>query len=140
VGHLKKWGNSKDKNIDKYVEVIHKGFGNKGEPQKGLTEADFPEKPHANPKLAVFVIAPNGDYAAHCGTWYNPDTEICYVEPVVTIPEFRKYGLGKAIVYESINRCIEMGAKKAIVISDQQFYYRIGFEKYSICHLWEKKV
>ena len=127
------------KNIDKYVEVIHKGFENEGEPAK-LTEADLPERPHYNPKLAVFIVAPNGDYAAHCGTWYNPDTEICYVEPVVTIPEYRKCGLGKAIVYESINRCIDLGAKKAIVISDQQFYYRIGFEKYSMCQLWEKKV
>jgi len=130
----------KDKNIDKYVAVIHKGFENEGEPNKGLTESDFPEKPHKDPKLTVFAVAPNGDYAAHCGTWYNPDTEICYVEPVVTIPEFRKNGLGKAVVYESINRCIKMGAKKAIVISNQQFYYSIGFKKYSKCDLWEKMV
>lgn len=107
-----------DKNIDKYVAVIHKGFGNAGEPRKGLRESDFPNKPNENPRLDVFIVAPNGDYAAHCGTWYNPETEICYVEPVVTIPEFRKCGLGKAVVYESINRCIKMGAKKAIVISN----------------------
>ena len=129
-----------DKNVDKYVAVIHRGFGNEGEPATGLSDMDFSEKPHYNPKLAVFIVAPNGDYAAHCGTWYAPDTEICYVEPVVTIPEFRGCGLGKSVVYESINRCIAVGAKKAIVISNQQFYYRIGFEKYSMCHLWEKKV
>ena len=128
-----------DKNIDKYVAVIHRGFGNEGEPVTGLSEADFPVKPHENPKLAVFIVAPNGEYAAHCGTWYTPGTEICYVEPVVTIPEFRGCGIGKSAVYESINRCIAIGAKKAIVISNQQFYYRIGFEKYSVCHLWEKK-
>ena len=65
---------------------------------------------------------------------------MCYVEPVVTIPNFRGHGLGKAVVYESINRCVELGAKKAIVISNQEFYHRIGFEKYSVCHLWEKKI
>ena len=129
-----------DKNVDKYVAVIHRGFGNKEEPATGLSDSDFPEKPHYNPKLAVFIVAPNGDYAAHCGTWYVPGTEICYVEPVVTKPEFRGCGIGKSVVYESINRCIAMGAKKAIVISNQQFYYRIGFEKYSASHLWEKKV
>ena len=128
-----------DKNIDKYVVVMHKGFDNEGEPTMGLTEADFAEKPNENPNLAVFIVAPSGEYAAHCGTWYDPGTEICYVEPVVTIPEFRGCGLGKAVVYESINRCFEMGAKKAIVISNQQFYHRIGFEKYSVCHLWVKK-
>ena len=129
-----------DNNVDKYVEVIHKGFENEGKPSKGLKETDFPEKPHKNPNLTVFIVAPNGEYAAHCGTWYNTDTKTCYVEPVVTIPEFRKHGLGKAVVYESINRCIEMGANKAIVISNQKFYYQIGFEKYSVCSLWEKKV
>ena len=129
-----------DKNIDKYVAVIHRGFENEGEPAKGLTEADFPKKPHENPRLTLFVVAPNGEYAAHCGTWYTPDTEICYVEPVVTIPEFRKHGLGKAAVYECINRCRELGAKKAVVISNQPFYYRIGFEKYAVCRLWEKRV
>jgi GNAT superfamily N-acetyltransferase len=129
-----------DQNIDKYVAVIHRGFENAGEPARGLTKADFPERPHENPNLALFIAAPNGEYAAHCGTWYNPDTEICYVEPVVTLPEYRKHGLGKAVVYESINRCISMGAKKAIVISNQAFYYRIGFKKYSVCHLWEKQL
>ena len=128
-----------DKDIDKYITVIHKGFGDEGEPDK-LAEADIPEKPHYSPNLAVFIVAPNGEYAAHCGTWYNSDTETCYVEPVVTIPEFRKQGLGKAVVYESINRCVKMGAKKAIVISNQQFYYSIGFKKYSVCRLWEKQI
>ena len=129
-----------DKNIDKYVAVMFKGFDHEGEPRTGLTEADFPKKPHENTKLALFIVAPNGEYAAHCGTWYSEDTEICYVEPVVTIPEFRKQGLGKAVVYECINRCINMGAKKALVISNQQFYYSLGFKDYSTHHLWEKKV
>jgi len=129
-----------DKNVDKYVAVIHRGFENEGEPVTGLSDADFPERPHDNPRLAVFIVAPSGEYAAHCGTWYDPDTEICYVEPVVTIPEFRGHGIGKAVVYESINRCVEMGARKALVISDQQFYHRIGFKEYSVCQLWEKKV
>jgi len=129
-----------DRNIDKYCAVIHKGFENDGVPPTGLKDTDFPEKPHENIELAVFIVAENGDYVAHCGTWYNNKTEICYVEPVVTIPEYRGYGLGKAVVYESINRCIKMGAKKAIVISNQQFYYKIGFKKYSLYNLWEKKV
>ncbi|MCL2373207.1 MAG: GNAT family N-acetyltransferase [Defluviitaleaceae bacterium] len=128
-----------DKDLDKYEAVIHKGFGNKGKPRIGLTEADFFEQPHHNHKLSVFVVVPGGEYAAHCGTWHSPGADICYVEPVVTIPEYRSQGLGKTVVYESINRCIELGAKKAIVISNQQFYYNIGFEQYSVCRLWEKK-
>lgn len=128
-----------DKNLMKYTTVIHKGFGNEGEPAQ-LTESDIPEQPNFNPKLALFLVAPGGDYAAHCGIWYSPDTKICYVEPVATIPEYRKRGLGKAVVLEAINRCNNMGAQKAIVISNQRFYYQIGFQEYSVHHLWKKKM
>lgn len=128
-----------DKDLMQYVKVIHNGFENEGEPTQ-LTESDIPERPHYDPKLALFIVAPNGDYAAHCGTWYSPDTETCYVEPVVTVPDFRKCGLGKSVVYECINRCVSMGAKKALVISNQQFYHRLGFKEYSVHRLWEKTV
>jgi len=128
------------KDIDKFVAVIHKGFGNSGEPAKGLSINDFPEQPHQDPKLTVFIVAENGEYAAHCGVWHFPNTDFCYIEPVVTIPEYRGHGLGKAVVYEAVNRAIKIRAKKAIVISNQQFYYSIGFETYSICHLWEKEI
>jgi len=67
----------KSKDIDKYVAVIHKGFGNEGEPAKGLTEADFSEQPHQNPSLTVFIIAPSGEYVAHCGILYTADTDTC---------------------------------------------------------------
>lgn len=131
--------NDLDRDLNKYVKVIHLGFENNGEPAS-LVEADIPERPHFNPRLAVFTIAPNGDYAAHCGMWYMPDTEYAYVEPVATVPNYRKNGLGKAVVYEGINRCVEMGAKKALVISNQQFYHSLGFAEYSSSSLWVKKV
>lgn len=127
------------KDLNKYNRVIWKGFDHEGMPPL-ITEADVTDKPHEDPKLAVFVVAPDGEYAAHCGTWYMPDTKEAYVEPVVTVPEYRKQGLGKIAVYESINRCIEMGAQKAIVISNQQFYHRLGFEEYSVHSLWKKSV
>ena len=45
-----------------------------------------------------------------------------------------------AVVYECINRCMEMGAKKAVIISNQDFYYRIGFKEYAVSNLWEKHI
>jgi predicted N-acetyltransferase YhbS len=72
--------------------------------------------------------------------WYIPDIEYSYVEPVATVPDFRNNGLGKAVVYEGINRCIKMGSKKALVISNQQFYHKLGFTEYSKSSLWIKRV
>ena len=52
-----------------------------------------------------------------------------YVEPVCVIPEYRQKGIGRAMIYEALNRARSLGAKKAYVISDQEFYERIGFKK-----------
>ncbi len=59
--------------------------------------------------------------------WYIPGSEYAYVEPVFTLPEYRRRGLGKAAVLEGLKRCSKLGAKYAIVLSSQQFYYSIGF-------------
>jgi GNAT superfamily N-acetyltransferase len=75
----------------------------------------------------IYVKAPNGDYASYCGTWYDKDTDYAYIEPACTDPLYRKIGCAKAAVYEAIKRCGKLGAKRAYVISSQQFYYNIGF-------------
>jgi len=125
------------KDLNKYYRVIWKGFDHEGLPAH-ITRDDVIDMPHEIPELAVFVVAPDGEYAAHCGTWYNPKTRAAYVEPVVTIPEYRRRGLGRAVVYESINRCVGMGAKTALVISNQDFYHALGFRECSAHSLWER--
>ena len=83
--------------------------------------------PHLDLNLRVLVVAPNGDYAAHCGMWCLPGSRYAYIEPVFTLPEYRRKGLGKAAVLEGVKRCSTLGAKEAYVLSSQQFYYSIGF-------------
>ncbi len=92
-----------------------------------------------NPELMMAVVSPEGNYVAHCGMWYRPDDSYCYVEPVATDPEYRKMGLGKAVVLEAIRRCGRLGAKQAVVASRQQFYYNIGFTPIYTATWWEPK-
>ena len=118
----------------KYQMVIHKGFNHEGIPEKW--NDDF-FKPTPNYNRAFSVFAMNIDeYCAHCGIWYTKG-ETAYIEPVVTIPECRNIGLAKAVVYEAMNRAKELGAKRAIVLSGKEFYYRIGFEISSEVYCWE---
>lgn len=35
-----------------------------------------------------------GEFAAHCICWYDSRTNYAYVEPVCTIPQCRRMGLG----------------------------------------------
>ena len=128
---------AENKDPNKYNTVIWKGFNHEGLPSL-IERTDEETRPHFNPSHAVFIVAPNGEYAAHCGIWFIPHSEIAYVEPVVTIPEYRKQGFGKSVVYEAINRCYAIGAKYVLVISNQEFYRQIGFAKSSSFAFWTK--
>ena len=84
------------------------------------------------------MIADN-EYCAHCGLWYSTGDTTAYVEPVVTVPEHRNRGLAKAAVYEACARAKALGAKRAVVVSDLEFYLRIGFTLSSEVYNWTKK-
>lgn len=117
-----------------YQLVIHRGFDNDGTPEKWDVEL-LKRIPHENDALKTFAIA-NREYCAHCGLWYTTG-DTAYVEPVATVPEHRKRGLAKAVVYEACSRAHALGAKRAIVLSDQAFYFRIGFTHSSEVYDWE---
>lgn len=118
-----------------YQLVIHKGFDNEGLPEPWSAEV---LARGVNPPIRTFVIA--GDaYCTHCGLWYT-EGETAYVEPVATVPEHRRKGLAKAAIYEACNRARKLGAKRATVLSDQEFYHRIGFECSSEVYCWEKEI
>jgi len=119
-----------------YQLVIHRGFGHTGIPERW--DDEFLQRiPHENEELKAYVIA-DSEYCAHCGLWYT-EGDTAYVEPVVVVPQHRKKGLAKAAVYEACNRARAMGAKRAVVLSGQEFYYRIGFSDSSQVYCWERK-
>ena len=114
-----------------YQTVIWKGFDHEGddtELQKMLGNESQP--PHRRPDLCLALVDGNGEFTAHCTCWYDERTDYAYVEPVCTIPKYRGMGLGKAIVLEALNRCRNLGAKEAFVISEQEFYRKLGFEAF----------
>lgn len=118
-----------------YKRVLWKGFNHETEggetfhPSQNdlLEEAQKMNGPNVNLDLKIAITSPNGEYVSYCGMWYDPASNYAIVEPVATIPEYRQLGLGKAAVLEGIKRCGLLGAKKAFVGSNQQFYYSIGF-------------
>lgn len=122
----------------KYQLVLWKGFdhGDSIEEFEESFQDDRQIPIHLNSNFCLAVVNDKDEYVAHCTCWYDKNTDYVYVEPVCTIPECRKKGLGKAIVCEALNRCREAGAKKAYVISDQEFYKNIGFKDNSHYTFW----
>lgn len=121
----------------KHHKVLWKGFNNGGDadlPDDEITmtkQKKMLSAPHLNACLHTVAENEEGEYVAYCGCWYNVNTDYAYVEPVCTIPSYRKKGLGKAVLLEALKRCNALGAKKTYVISDSPFYKVLGFNQYS---------
>lgn len=126
----------------KVNRVLWRGFNHTGEPPAGEKELEERRRLFDTPKgrrdLKIVAVAPNGEFVALCGMFYEANHHFAYVEPVATDPDHRRLGLGRAAVLEGIQRCAGLGAKVAYVGSDQEFYRSIGFKKIYDSQCWLK--
>jgi ribosomal protein S18 acetylase RimI-like enzyme len=65
--------------------------------------------------LVPIVAAPDGTLAAYCISWWDPRSSSVEIEPLGTHPDFRRLGLGRAIVHEVFRRSHALGAKYVLV-------------------------
>ena len=132
------------RDYEQYMKCMFKGFGHEenGEifsfTEKNLEDCKKAyERNNVDLSLKISVEDEDGNYVAHVGMWYDRNSEIALVVPVCTIPECRKMGLGKEAIYEGLRRVKAMGAKVAVVGSNQQFYFSLGFIPYSTGTTWK---
>lgn len=125
-------------------KLIWEGFNYEGNVPK-IDDEVYPPIKHAwlkyNRDICSVAIAPDGSYASFCGFWYDKNTQTGLLEPMVTSKEYRKSGLGKACVYNSLKILQSYGCKKAFVTPDEEpynYYCKIGFEKMEYIQCYEK--
>lgn len=135
-----------EREYEKYAKCLFKGFNHEKQGETFIFGTEMLEEQRmeleremVNLDLKLNVKAPDGSYVAHCGMWYDLKSEFAVIEPVATIPEFRKMGIGKVVVLEGLRRVKAMGARYAYVGSGQQFYYAIRLEAYTEGYFWSKK-
>lgn len=93
--------------------------------------------PHFRKDTTFIVEAENGDYCCYGSVWLDEKLKYAYLEPLSTVPRYRRKGLAKALIAEAINRTHKQGAAYMIGGSNK-FYFDIGFEPvYQI--IWYKK-
>ena len=94
---------------------------------------------HLDKRLSLAAVDTLGNIVGYVCLWYSPKTDYAYVEPVCTIPEFRNMGISKALLAEAFGRANKLGASKAIVISDMDFYKKLGFSDFaSFSFYWKE--
>ncbi len=128
----------------KHHELLWKGFDHEGEaPVDEETmnrQRTMLSAPNMNEKLHVAAMNKDGEYVAYCGAWYDKATDYVYIEPVCTVPQYRGRGIAKAVLFEALKRSYDLGARKAYVISEMDFYKRLGFKQHShYTFYWFKK-
>ena len=133
---------AEEDDLRKMHRVLWRGFNHLGEPPEDGIEGRrrMQSGPHYRKDLAIVAQNSAGDFVSICGMWYDEMNRFGYVEPVATDPDYRRLGLGKAVVLEGIRRCSLLGADTAYVWTDTPFYRAIGFQK-SYTHLcYEKRL
>jgi len=125
-------------NVEKIHRCMHRGFNHEGDPPADGLEGRRIKlnSPNFRRDLTMAAVAPNGEFVSFCGIWPVPESDICYIEPVATDPDYRRMGLGTAVVMEAIRRCSLEGSTVAVVGSDQDFYKSMGFEVCSRQTAW----
>ena len=131
---------AEDNDLAKLDRCLWRGFNHGDEPPKIDYEGRKKQQsvPSYRKDLNIIIEAPNGNYVAYAGLWFEIKNKYAYVEPVCTDPDYRRRGLGKAAVLEGVRRCGELGALVAYVGSVQLFYQSMGFKKLFTCNCWIK--
>jgi GNAT superfamily N-acetyltransferase len=132
-----------DFDVLKYGKCLYQGFNHEGEYVINQEEINNRTISLSAPGIEldrnIAVVNPNNEFISYCGTWYMENTVGVLLEPVATVPIYRKKGFGKAAIYEALSRAKAKGAKYALVGSSQMFYQKLGFTYYFHSHFWVKK-
>jgi ribosomal protein S18 acetylase RimI-like enzyme len=91
------------------------------------------QAPSFVPELDLIVLSPDGQIASFGSIWFDQHLSLAEFEPVGTVPEFRKRGLGSALIAEGCNRLRRLRCRKVSVMSwsesagANRLYQRAGF-------------
>lgn len=124
IAHAKAFGYYHE---EKYVKRIFEAY------------KELIKTPDYKPELDLYVINQKGEVVAFCTIWYDEINQIGILEPVGTIPEYRKRGLARAVIGEALSRIASRDAQKAFVGSGQDFYTAIGFVRKYKNNIWKKR-
>lgn len=132
-------------NFNKLNRLLWKALNYAGEPPAYDDDVYLPIK-HAwfayEQELCTVVLAPDGSYAGFCGLWYDECTKVAYIEPLVRDEQYKDMGIGRTLIYETLEKCKQLGAETIFTVPNEMsinFYKRIGFKQKSNQNYWIKK-
>lgn len=104
---------------DDYIEMHRAAWSDKRpSPYRRELHDRVINSPQFRPDLVTIVFAPDGRGASYCICWLDEQSRTVEIEPLGTIPEFRRHGLARALVWEVWRRAAANGASEVLVWND----------------------
>lgn len=129
-----------ENDILKIHSCMWKGFDHGDTPDEDIEcRRQMQSGPGFRRDLATIIKAPDGQYACYAGMWLEEENGYAYLEPLCTIPEYRKMGLAAYALVNSMKKTKSLGAKYCYG-GVFKFYTNLGFEKVCNRELWVKSL
>ncbi len=93
---------------------------------KGILDCIQNPPPHSTYEYNLIIADENEEYACFSGMWWVKENHLAYMEPLCTIPKYRKMGLASAALTEHYRRLKPLGATHMTGGGDP-FYQKIGY-------------
>jgi mycothiol synthase len=106
----------------------------------------FMQSPVYDPELDVIAVTPDGQIGSFGIVWPDSLNKVGLFEPVGTQRDFRRRGLGKAVMVEALRRLKERGMERVVVCTSAddkpaiKLYEAMGFHIANRLRRYEKKV
>ncbi len=131
---------------EKIMECLWKGFDHQEKEGpfdsdgKAGTEAHLHmlTAPHATQEYAVAIENETGDYVCYAGMWWTPENRLAYMEPLCTVPQYRRKGLAAAAMSELYRRMKPLGADH-MTGGFHAFYKALGLQPVIGWTGWENR-
>lgn len=105
---------------------------------KGVLGSIIAPSPHSTYQYDVIIADEDGEYACYAGMWWVPENRLAYMEPLCTIPKYRKMGLASAALSRHYNTMKSLGATHMTGGADP-FYEKIGYGKGIHWYCWRRE-
>lgn len=94
--------------------------------------------PHATHEYNVIIADENEDYVCFSGMWWVPENKLAYMEPLCTVPEYRRRGLAAAALTQHYRRLKVLGAEY-MTGGGNDFYRKVGYGEGIHWLHWKKR-
>ena len=133
-----------ENDFDKIDDCLWYGFDHGHGPaiSTGLEKKDdrmqMQSGPHFRKDLTTVIKSPDGKYACFAGMWIDEQNKYAYLEPLATVPEYRRMGLATIALVEGMKKTKALGSEYCFG-GTGEFYHDIGFKIIANRGLWKKE-